>query len=316
MISSSHARLEHKLNLLITEVRAGKREGSVISVQKFDTAARIDRDTWDAFRRELEDIGISPGVIAEKRQFIITWFQEAVAAGKLDEDSPFDDDSGIDSEGYSSSREESVMNDTHIGLGALRLGPNEHLLNPNRRSDFDIDSRKVEDAGMPSSFPARSSEKSPVPQQHIEKIGPSETYKVKSRLNVSYLLDELPGTPSERLTDAINTLNASKVKALLDQGVDANAIFDRGPYTMVQAAVNNRSTRIVELLLDHGEYVNSPEDSRLSAMHDAARKTDEAIMQISLGKVPMSTQGTPKERQLYIAPSYVLLLGSQEDLKG
>ena len=43
-------------------------------------------------RRELEDVGISPGVISEKRQFIIAWFQEAVAAGRLDEDVPSDDD--------------------------------------------------------------------------------------------------------------------------------------------------------------------------------------------------------------------------------
>lgn len=89
---SSHARLEKKLNLLIAEVRTGKREGSVVSTKTFDTAVQNDRETWDALRRELEDIGISPGVITEKRSFIIAWFQEAVGAGKLEEDVPFEED--------------------------------------------------------------------------------------------------------------------------------------------------------------------------------------------------------------------------------
>lgn len=33
----------------------------------------------------------------EKRQFIITWFQEAVQAGKLEDDEPEDDDDARDS---------------------------------------------------------------------------------------------------------------------------------------------------------------------------------------------------------------------------
>ncbi|KAM0794814.1 hypothetical protein BDR22DRAFT_781866, partial [Usnea florida] len=81
---SSQARLENKMNILIAEVRAGKREGSVISTMTFDASAQIDRDTWEALRRDLEDVGISRDVITEKRQFIITWFQEAVAAGKFE----------------------------------------------------------------------------------------------------------------------------------------------------------------------------------------------------------------------------------------
>ena len=52
---SSLKRLESKLNILIAEVRAGKREGSVISTQTFDTTARNDQETWEALRRELED---------------------------------------------------------------------------------------------------------------------------------------------------------------------------------------------------------------------------------------------------------------------
>lgn len=77
--------------MLITEIRAGRREGSIISVQTIDTVARNNQESWDVLRRELEDIGISPAIISEKRQYIIAWFQEAVAAGKLEEDTPSDD---------------------------------------------------------------------------------------------------------------------------------------------------------------------------------------------------------------------------------
>lgn len=89
--ASSLARLENKMNLLIAEVRAGKREGSVVSHKTFDSSVQNDWETWEALRRELEDVGISRGVITERRQFIIAWFKEAIAAGKLEEDAPSDD---------------------------------------------------------------------------------------------------------------------------------------------------------------------------------------------------------------------------------
>ena len=89
---SSNARLENKLNLLVAEIRSGKREGSVVSTQTLDTIAQNDKETWESLRRELEDVGISAEVITEKRQFIVTWFQEAVAVGKLEEAASSDDD--------------------------------------------------------------------------------------------------------------------------------------------------------------------------------------------------------------------------------
>ena len=80
----------------MAEIRSGKREGSVVSTHSFDTTAHNGREMWEALRKELEDIGISPGVINEKRQFIVNWFQEAVAMGKLGEAASSDDnDSAI-----------------------------------------------------------------------------------------------------------------------------------------------------------------------------------------------------------------------------
>lgn len=64
-----------------------------MSTSTIDAAARDDRETWDALRREIEDVGISPTVIAEKKPFIVAWFMEAVAAGKIDEDRTQDSNS-------------------------------------------------------------------------------------------------------------------------------------------------------------------------------------------------------------------------------
>ncbi|KAG6991229.1 hypothetical protein G7Y79_00055g090050 [Physcia stellaris] len=88
----SHARLEKRLNLFIAEIRAGRREGSIVSVQTIDTVARNNQEKWDVLRRDLEDVGISPAAISENRQFIIAWFREAVAAGRIEEDVPSADD--------------------------------------------------------------------------------------------------------------------------------------------------------------------------------------------------------------------------------
>jgi hypothetical protein len=82
IISASHARLERKLNQFISEVRAGKRQGSVVSSQTFKGN---NREAWREPRREPEDIGISVDAITEKRQFIIAWFREAIAAGCCEE---------------------------------------------------------------------------------------------------------------------------------------------------------------------------------------------------------------------------------------
>lgn len=75
----------------MTEVRSGKREGFVVSIKTLDLIDRHDQETWEVLRRELEDIGTSTTVITEKRSFIVAWYQEAVAAGTLEEDAPVED---------------------------------------------------------------------------------------------------------------------------------------------------------------------------------------------------------------------------------
>ena len=81
--SSSQARIEKKLEKFIAEVRAGLREGSVVSShhpQSLDEA-----DSWKDLQRELEDIGLSAGMVNEHQEYIRAWFKEAISSGLLDE---------------------------------------------------------------------------------------------------------------------------------------------------------------------------------------------------------------------------------------
>jgi hypothetical protein len=82
--SSSTARIEKRLNKFIEEVRAGLREGSVVTssgvTESIDT-----EDVWLLLRRELEDVGISASVVEEHHMYISNWLKAAIANGMLEE---------------------------------------------------------------------------------------------------------------------------------------------------------------------------------------------------------------------------------------
>lgn len=84
--SSSTTRIEKKLNKFICEVRAGYREGSVVTTP--DVVETIESpDVWAQLRRELEDIGISPAIIEEHHEYISNWMKSVLAQGLINEDS-------------------------------------------------------------------------------------------------------------------------------------------------------------------------------------------------------------------------------------
>ncbi|KAF8247253.1 hypothetical protein K440DRAFT_644042 [Wilcoxina mikolae CBS 423.85] len=92
-LNTSIASASQKLDKFMSEVRAGLREGSVISVQTVDSLPMDKKVLWHGFRRELEDVGISAVVLKERKDFVIAWFQKAVAEGALDETLVSDDKS-------------------------------------------------------------------------------------------------------------------------------------------------------------------------------------------------------------------------------
>lgn len=59
------------------------REGSVIS--SHDPQSLDDSGSWKELQRELEDIGLSAGMVDEHQDYIKAWFREAISSGLLGE---------------------------------------------------------------------------------------------------------------------------------------------------------------------------------------------------------------------------------------
>lgn len=65
----------------MAEVRAGLREGSVVSSHQPQTLDRSD--SWDELQRELEDMGLSAGMVSEHQEYIKAWFKDVISSGIL-----------------------------------------------------------------------------------------------------------------------------------------------------------------------------------------------------------------------------------------
>ena len=293
--SSSHAKLENKLNLLIAEVRAGKREGSIISTKTFDASAQNDRETWDALRRELEDIGISPGVITEKRRFIIAWFQEAVAAGRLEEDAPsdYDDDDGAislyesdgpagnsDSDSVPEGEMSSMLIESYTTEGNTVEGSLPKAPRSSRQPSEVVYSR-------------RHPPSSPLPQQR----------KRNSRVKVSYLLNTLRGSDMQFLYAAIDG-DVPKTKELLEKGADIES-KDKYGNTALTSAAERGDASVVRLLLEKGADIESKDRYGNTALILTAHEGHEAVVWLLLEKgADINTKDQYGRTALYFAETH------------
>lgn len=76
------------LQKFMDEVQSGKREGSVVSTNTVESLTMDEKQAWRALRKELEDVGITPNLFTQYRDFIIKTLQDAISAGLLQESSP------------------------------------------------------------------------------------------------------------------------------------------------------------------------------------------------------------------------------------
>ncbi|KAL8733750.1 MAG: hypothetical protein Q9166_001944 [cf. Caloplaca sp. 2 TL-2023] len=241
--ASSHARLERKLDRLISEIRAGKREGSVISTEGFAVANEHDRETWEALRKDLEDIGISPQAIKEQRTFILDWFREALAAGKLEEDTPLDESDSL-----------------HIASGSERGISSEPVV----QSRLELNTTSVPAAeGKPTTGGGRASDpiSKPYPKASNEPASTRVMQLQRRRrieklpLRVSYLINSLQGKNTE-LLDAAKAGDDSQIYKLLSRGADIHTTDEKGD-TVLHLATAYGIARTVELLLGNGAEIDA-----------------------------------------------------------
>lgn len=67
----------------MAEVRAGRREGSVVSC--LSTIEETPNEIWGQLSKELEDAGTTPDMIRIHQRYIKEWFSDALREGLLNE---------------------------------------------------------------------------------------------------------------------------------------------------------------------------------------------------------------------------------------
>ena len=264
---SSHARLENKLNTLIAEVRAGKREGSVISTKTLEATAQNGRDTWEALRRDLEDVGISRDVITEKRHIIIAWFQEAVAAGKLEEDPLADDEDLVVSVCGSDGAADETDGDSVLGkeMASTMIWPNT------TEENFDLVFYKsgwkdILDAAIAGDVPV-------VRTLHVEGVD-IETKGQCDDLTIIF---------------AAKFGQESAIRALLDNDANVNAEDYDGQIALMWAVKRGHES-ILRLLLEKGAKVDAKDEGGRTALSWAEVHKHPAVTQLlrDAGKTSMN----------------------------
>ena len=280
------------MNLLTAEIRSGKRNGSVVSTETFDSAARNDRETWEALRMELEDIGISSSVITENRQFIVTWFQEAVAMGKLEEAAPSGDSDTSTSvcEAGTSDR------DDFFGKHNLPMVQEPHsTMNTAVKGSMPIAQRSVEleISSLPSapkeskpgkfSFPVKIFQARDRVFLEAAKVGDvpllHKSLDEGVRINVGYHDDR----DATALQLAAETGEEEAVRLLLFRGADFNAKDNDGG-TALHRAASKGHEHILRLLLEKGAYIESKTIFGHTALLDAASAGHLAVVRLLLEK--------------------------------
>ncbi|KAL8837316.1 MAG: hypothetical protein Q9170_002573 [Blastenia crenularia] len=234
-----------------------------MSIASLDTIARNDRETWDALRRELEDIGISLSVITEKKQYIIAWFQEAVATGQLEEDTRLDNN-------YSARSSNETSN---LGGDVDQAPPSDYEQLRTR-----VDAGLVADKS--SKLGARASSKRSRQTTTLSSASqPPESRAVlasslkggKGRTIVTSKVSMLKGQDNESVTNKTNTegfmqdviwghfMGASK---FLDLGGNINILVNK--WTALHRAVEKNDIRMACFLLEKGANPNSTANGRVA----------------------------------------------------
>lgn len=212
--------------------------------------ATNDRETWRTLRRELEDVGISPTVINEKRRFIVDWFQQAVAAGQLDEDCDESDHGSYD--GGSSIDDEDTTSNSAI----------EHALQNTEAGPANIDAQtftRKQDSDRESSY---------------------KPLKKKSPLMISYFLGKLRFQET-RLIRAAKDGNITTIQKLIDRGADINAKNENGWTALFYAAVTGHEM-VVRLLLDRGADINAEDKEGWTALSWADARGYKTVVRLLL----------------------------------
>ncbi|KFY14625.1 hypothetical protein V492_02509 [Pseudogymnoascus sp. VKM F-4246] len=236
LANSSTARIEKRLNKFIEEVRAGLREGSVVTssgvTETIDT-----EDVWLLLRRELEDVGISAVVVEEHHTYISNWLKAAIANGMLEE---------MDNSSHRSAEAGSFDSGYAGSIGGTSIGSSSiagTLSSPSIPSLPSITVANDEFHAELSRRPSRIS-----PESSTASIRPE--FKIRRASNVSSVLFKM-FKKETAIIQAASDGDISKVARLISSGANVNA-KDRWGWSALSMCGYGGHVEICRLLLDHG----------------------------------------------------------------
>ncbi|OTA92775.1 hypothetical protein M434DRAFT_31531 [Hypoxylon sp. CO27-5] len=220
LANSSTTRIEKRLNKFICEVRAGYREGSVVTTA--DVVETIESpDVWAQLRRELEDIGISPAIMEENHEYIANWMKSALAQGLAEEDPAEPNDAISPDSGYGGS-----IVSSYVDMNTAN-------------EEFELEMRKKQaERPLEQIFKPLT----------IDSTIPS--VRKKSLTDPSRLIRKL-FVKEDALVQAASDGDIDKVANLLSIGCSVNA-RDRWGWSALSMCAYGGHLAIARLLLEHG----------------------------------------------------------------
>ncbi|KAF3068499.1 hypothetical protein GL218_08380 [Daldinia childiae] len=221
LVSSSTTRIEKKLNKFICEVRAGYREGSVVTTP--DVVETIESpDVWAQLRRELEDIGISPAIMEEHHEYISNWMKSVLAQGLINEDPVAE-------------LNKTVSPDSGYGGSIVSSSADMNIAN----EQFELEMRKKQaERPLDEVFKPLT----------VESTAPS--VRKKSITDPTRLIRKL-FVKDDALVQAASDGDIDKVAKLLSIGCNVNA-KDRWGWSALSMCAYGGHLAIARLLLEHG----------------------------------------------------------------
>jgi ankyrin repeat protein len=279
------------LRTFIDELRIGKRERSVVSIQTTGSLSADEKEAWRQLRKELESVGITPVAFAQNRAFIVATLQKAIIEEGLAGDIPcaydFLDFSDSGQETFKTSSTPGVISSAEPNVKPT----DELLLQPIQQPiQGRISSNKVPNIDSPR----RSTDVGRMARL-LFKITNSKTTIIEAAARgdailVERLLDKGANVDSKRgvfggtlLWRAAKNGHEAVVELLLDKGV---AVDSKGEFggTPLWGAAKNGHEAVVKLLLDKGAAVDSKGEFGGTPLWEAAANGHEAVVKLLLDK--------------------------------
>lgn len=276
--SSSQARIEKRLEKFIAEVRAGLREGSVVS--SHHPQSLDDSDSWKELQRELEDIGLSAGMVNEHQEYIKSWFKETISSGLLGEvgqnNTSSADDHGGDENDFSNPRRgrnthmssaATVVNETSISFESSNLLSAQTTLvdrtPPNETDQSLRKPRMIRNRTLPQDIDALLSHDDPPfpdlppPTRSDTSASHSPAALLRKKSIPSMLLFRLfqNGT---KLIEAASDGSLERVASILSLGANVN-VRDKWGWSALSMAAYGGHENIAKLLLACGAEIDVPD---------------------------------------------------------